>query len=90
MSYTICYIIGEFGAKISDWLYRYNLTEALIPSPAIVIYYGDSDCSDVYENKMSEEEVVKTREQYNVNLRLLIERVLATDAYMVLAGPGGE
>lgn len=90
MSYIICHMIGEFGAKISDWLHTYNLTEALTPAPAIVIYYGDSDCSDVYENIMTEEEVIKTREQYNVNLRLLIERVLATGAHMVLAGPGGE
>ena len=90
MSYTICYMIGEFGAKISDWLYTYNLTEALTPTPEIVIYYGDSDCSDVYENNMTEEEIIKIREQYNINLILLIERVLAIGAHMVLAGPGGE
>lgn len=92
---------GPFGTRVADWAHEGaqsrdtdsgfipNLTEALTPPPDIVVYYGDSDCSDVDEDDLSDEGVDHIRKQFNADIRLLIERILASGAHLVLAGPGG-
>ena len=92
---------GPFGTRVADWAHEGaqsrdtdsgfipNLTAALTPPPDIVVYYGDSDCSDVDEDELSDEGVDHVRKQFNDDIRLLIERILATGAHLVLAGPGG-
>lgn len=66
-----------------------NATSAIMNknSSVFVILFWDSDCSDIWEVKMTYSEVQDLRDTYKRNVRTVVQSVLNTGAYMAMAGP---
>jgi lysophospholipase L1-like esterase len=77
---------GVNGDRIADIRARLE-RDVLDQRPHAVVLYWDSDVSDVDERKMTRDEVGKVRAAYEADLRVVIHRLVASGAHVVMSGP---
>ncbi len=77
---------GVNGDRIADIRARLQ-REVLELRPHAVVLYWDSDVSDVDERRMTRDEVRKIRAAYEADLRVVIGRLVASGAHVVMSGP---
>jgi lysophospholipase L1-like esterase len=77
---------GVNGDRIADIRARLE-RDVLDLRPHAVILYWDSDVSDVDERTMTRDEVRRVRAAYEADLRVVIGRLVASGAHVVMSGP---
>ena len=79
---------GFNGAIISD-IMKDPLNVCALPlKPHAVILFWDSDCSNIQEHSMSDNDIDKLHAQYAENVAGVVNSILSTGAFVALTGTG--
>lgn len=77
---------GVNGNRVADIRDRFDHDVASL-QPAAVVFFFDSDVSDVDDVRLPEPERQSVREAYERDLRDVLHRAMATGAHVLLSGP---
>jgi lysophospholipase L1-like esterase len=77
---------GSNGDRIADILRRID-EDVIALHPDAVVLYWDSDVSDVDEAAMKPHEVRRVRAAYEHDVQLVLQRLVASGAYVIMSGP---